>query len=139
LNEIELAPNRRGYNLVALDSAGRLLDATVFDTFASRRANEVLAAWVAALPPGPVVAGTVRDDASRLLREDAVQALRTLGVAGDLRGRPREVHVFVGVKGAPPGSAVERLGRPTARLVLGRPNPERGVELTGFDLIRPEE
>jgi Interleukin-like EMT inducer len=138
-NGVELAPDQRGYNLVALDSTGRLVAAAAFDTFARRTANAELAAWVAALPPGTVVAATVRDEASQSLDERAVQALRTLGVAGDLRGRVRQVHVLVGVKGAPLGSALERLGRPAASLLVGRPDPERGVELTGFDLIRPDD
>ena len=138
-NNTELAPNQRGYNLVALDLTGQLIAAVAFDTFNRKAANAELADWVAALPPRTIVAGVVRDEASRLLREDAIQAFRTLGVAGDLRGRVREVHVFVGVKGAPPGSALERLGRPAASLSVGRPDPERGVELTAFDLIRPDE
>jgi Interleukin-like EMT inducer len=138
-NNTELAPNQRGYNLVALDVTGRLIVAAAFDTFNRKAANAELADWVAALPPRTIVAGVVRDEASRLLREDAIHAFRTLGVAGDLRGRVREVHVFVGVKGAPLGSAIERLGRPAASLFVGRPDPELGVELTAFDLIRPDE
>ena len=139
LNEIELAPNRRGYNLVALDSTGRLVGAAVFDTYDRKGASAELAAWVGALPPRIIVVGTVRDEASRFLDESGVQALRTLGVAGDLRGHFREVHLFVGVKGAQPGSALERLGRPTAKLIVGYPDPERGVELTGFELVRSDE
>jgi hypothetical protein len=139
LNEIELAPNQRGYNVVALDSTGRRVGTAVFDTYDSKGASAELAAWVGALPPRTIVVGAVRDEASRFLDESGVQALRTLGVAGDLRGHVREVHLFVGVKGALPGSALERLGRPTARLIIGYPDPERGVELTGFELIRPGE
>jgi hypothetical protein len=54
------------------------------------------------------------------LGEDAVQALRTLGLAGDLRGRFRWSHAAIGVKGAAAGQALEMLGetRP-ATVVLG--------------------
>jgi hypothetical protein len=137
-NEVELAPNRRGYNLVALNPTGGLIAAAAFDTFGRSAANGELAAWVAALPPGTVVAGAVKDEASGLLDDAAVRALRALGTAVDLRGHFREAHAFVGVKGAPPGSALERVGRPAVSLVVGRPDPERGVELTAFDLIPPD-
>jgi Interleukin-like EMT inducer len=111
----------------------------VFDTYDRKGASAELAAWVGALPPRIIVVGTVRDEASRFLDESGVQALRTLGVAGDLRGHFREVHLFVGVKGAQLGSALERIGRPTAKLIVGHPDPERGVELTGFELVRSDE
>ncbi len=110
LDGVNLSPDRRGYNLVALDPAGRLLRASALDTFRASRSARRLAAWVAALPAGTIVAGAVRDEASGQLAEEAVQALRTLGVAGDLRSRFREAHACVGVKGATPGSALEALG-----------------------------
>ncbi|MGH2660242.1 MAG: interleukin-like EMT inducer domain-containing protein, partial [Actinomycetota bacterium] len=110
LNGAELSPNQRGYNLVALDKRGRVLAAAAFDTHARRPPSRWLAGWVQALPPGTIVAGAVRDDGSEKLTEEAVQALRTLGAAADLRGRFRKSHAFVGVKGAPPGSALEAIG-----------------------------
>jgi hypothetical protein len=147
LNGVELSPARRGYNLVAVDPTGRLLEQTVFDTFYRPEAAGQLAVWVAALPPGTVVAGAVRDEASGRLTEAAVQALGTLGVAGDLRGRFREAHAFVGVKGAAPGSAVERLGPERlevtvggVELIAGRRETPLGFELRAFALepaVRP--
>ncbi len=141
LNGVELSPDRRGYNLVALDRAGRVLKADVFDTFFEKDAAHRLAAWVAALPGGTIVAGAVRDEGSGRLTEEAMAALRTLGVAGDLRGHFREAHAFVGVKGAPVGSALEALGpRPIevtvgkVELVAGRSATRLGFELTEFAL-----
>ena len=138
-NDVELAPNSRGYNLVALDAAGHVVGTGVFDTFGRREANAELAAWIGALSPQTVVLGAVRDEASRLLDEVGVEALRTLGLAGDIRGHVREEHLFVGVKGAPPGSALERFGRPAASFSLGHPDAERGAELMGFELIRSDD
>ena len=51
INAVEHARNRRGYNLVALDPAGRVLGAETFDTFFDPAAVRQLAQWVAALPP----------------------------------------------------------------------------------------
>jgi hypothetical protein len=120
-NGTELAADERGYNLAALDPDGRLLGARVFDTFFEPEAAARLAAWVAALPAGTLVAGAVRDEASGLLTADAVRALGTLGVAGDLRGRFRESHAFVGVKGAPAATALEAMGPRAVEVTIGRP------------------
>ncbi len=141
LNGIELSPNRRGYNLVALDPEGGVRGAVGFDTFHEAEAAGRLVAWVAGLPAGTIVAGAVRDEASGRLTEAAVRALGTLGVRGDLRGRFREAHAFVGVKGAAPGTALEGLGPRRIELEVGRievgagrPAPAVGLELTEFTL-----
>ncbi len=137
VNGTELSPNQRGYNLVALDAEGRVRDSTAFDTSGRRRAARELASWIQALPAGTIVAGAVRDEGSWVLTEDAVRALRTLGVGADLRGRYRESHAFVGVKDAPPGSALEAVGPRLIELAVGRMEvvPGRlGFELTTFEL-----
>ncbi len=135
-NGVELAANRRGYNLVALAPDGQVQATGVFDTFLDPKAASRLAAFVAGLPDGTLVAGAVRDEASHRLTEEAVAALRTLGVASDLRGHFRESHAFIGVKGAAPGSALEELGPRTLTLTVGRPPPILGFELRAFALER---
>jgi len=137
-NGRELSPDRRGYNLVALDAAGQVLGARSFDTFLDEAAAHELAAWVRALPIGAVVAGAVRDEASLHLTDDALVALKSLGVAGDLRGHFREAHAFVGVKGAAPATAVEALGNRPLEVTIGRPGSPFGFELAGFALEAPE-
>ncbi|HEX2501572.1 MAG TPA: interleukin-like EMT inducer domain-containing protein [Methylomirabilota bacterium] len=141
INAVEHAGNRRGYNLVALDPAGRLLDRAAFDTFLEPDAAGRLARWIDELPAGTIVAGAAKDDASGRLDGTAHEALRTLGVVGDLRGRFRDSHAFVGVKGAPPGSALEGLGPRRVALAVGEARPEEflaedpgGFELTSFSL-----
>jgi hypothetical protein len=134
LDGVELSPARRGYNLVALAPDGGVHGVAAFDTFFEPDAAARLAGWVAALPAGTVVAGAARDEASGRLDAVAVAALRTLGVAGDLRGRFRESHAFVGVKGAAPGSALEALGPHPVELRLGRPDDGLGLELTALEL-----
>lgn len=136
VNAVERARNSRGYNLVALDQAGRVLGAETFDTFFDPRAAGRLAAWVAALPAGTIVAGAVKDDAAGRLDGAAIGALRTLGILGDLRGRFRASHAFVGLKGAPPGSALEGLGPRHVSLAVGETRPEefQGESPVGFEL-----
>jgi hypothetical protein len=141
VNDVEHARSYRGYNLVAIDPSGRVVRAEVFDTFLDPGASGRLARWLDRLPPGSVVAGSIKDEASSNLDEPAVRALRTVGVREDLRGRYRESHGFVGVKGAPPGSALEGAGRRRVTLTVeptqpgASPTRARGVELTGFALV----
>jgi hypothetical protein len=130
----EVAPNARGYNLVALDDAGRPRDRIAVDTFADPGAGRRLATWVAAQPAGTIVLGAVKDEASARLDAGAIGALATLGVRGDLRGRYRESHAFIGVKGGPPGSAVEALGAGAVEVRVGEPDWSEGMELTAFAL-----
>ena len=119
---IERSPNGRGYNLVALGPDGQVLDTANFDTHADSAANGRLAEWVAALPAGTQVAGAVRDEASMNLTQEAVDALRSLGVTGDLRGHFRWGHAFIGRRGDAPGTATEIMdGVRTAQVSLGLP------------------
>jgi hypothetical protein len=80
------------------------------------------------------VAGAAKDEASGRLTEPAVRALGALGVAGDLRGRFRESHAFVGVKGATPGTALEGLGPQAIDLIVGPARTDLGFELRDFGL-----
>ncbi len=110
VNGIDFAPNERGYNLVALTDGGEVLDAQAFDTHASPEASKAMAAWLEQWPAGTVIAGAVADEASLSLQEEAVQALATLGVGTDLRGKFRWGHAFAGVAGAEAGTALEEAG-----------------------------
>jgi len=118
---VDLAPNERGYNLVALRSEdGQLLAAAAFDTHGDDAAGAQLAAWLGRLPAGTIVAGAVRDEASLRLSQEAVVALQTLGVTTDLRAHFRWGHAFIGVVGAPAGSALEAVdGIRPAQVSLG--------------------
>lgn len=117
----DVSPGGRGYNLAVIDPVSGRVEATAnFDTHLDEGASAALAAFVAQVPPGHIVAVAAADEASRLLGADAVEALRGLGAAGDLRDRFRWGHAFIGVQGAAPGSALEALDwkRPV-RVVAG--------------------
>lgn len=131
----ERAPNRRGYNLVAISPSGVVEEPVFFDTFAKPEASADMAAWVTDLPPGTIVLGAVKDEASLRLGADAVDALATLGVRGDLRGGYRQSHAFIGVKGAPPGSAREAFGPRAVEVRVGEPDARFGLELEAFELV----
>jgi hypothetical protein len=117
----DVSPDGRGYNLAVIDPASGRVEATAsFDTHLDEGASAALATFIAQVPPGTIVAAAAADEASRLLGTDAVEALHGLGAAGDLRGKFRWGHAFIGVQGAAPGTALEALDwkRPV-RVVAG--------------------
>lgn len=129
VNGEELSPDRRGYNLVALDpKTGALLGRESFDTFLEREASARLAAFIDQLAPGTIVVAAVKDEAAGQLTEEAVAALRRIGAQEDLRGRLFASHLVVGVQGARPGTAVEAAGQRRVEAVIGR-DPRRGEML----------
>jgi hypothetical protein len=88
-----------------------------------------MVAWLESWETGTVIIGAVADTAEGIegaltLEESVVVALQQLGVTGDLRGKHRWSHAFVGVVGAPPASAPEdiQLIHP-ASVWLGVPLP----------------
>ncbi len=109
LDGVQAAPDRRGYNVAAFDPQGRLLASAAFDTHLDPAAGTRLRDWLAAQPVGAVVAGAVRDEGSLALDQAGVDGLRLVGVTGDLRGKFRCAHAFIGVRGSAPGQAAESL------------------------------
>ncbi len=124
LNGREVSPNRRGYNLVALDASGALVHAAAFDTHGDPDAGARMAQWLAGLARGLTVAGAVRDEASMNLGADAVEALAALGLRGDLRGHFRWGHAFIAVTGQPEQAAEQTSAIRPAQLSVGLPASE---------------
>jgi hypothetical protein len=119
VNGVDVSPNQRGYNLAVISPQGEVQTAS-FDTHLDPGASAALAEFIAAVPQGHMVAAAVADEASMHLSEEAVAALRSVGAAGDLRGKFRWSHALIGVKGSAPGSALEALdGLRPVTLVAG--------------------
>ena len=115
VNGRDVSPNQRGYNLVALNEMGAVTEVANFDTHADPAASAALAAWIRRQPTGAVIAGAVRDEASMALGQDAVDALRALGLQTDLRGRFRWGHAFIATVGGATGDAVVWWGQTQER------------------------
>ncbi len=137
LNGWNVSLEGTGYNMVALDpKTGTILDRRTFNTFESAAASRAMAAWVDSLSAGTLVVVAVRDEASLHLTEDAIAALRSLGLEGDLRGHFRWGHAAIGSKGLAPGTGLEQTAslRPaTVKLGLGVTRPRVAA---AFDWIR---
>jgi len=128
------SPNQRGYNLVVLSAAGEVLDSANFDTNADIHAP--MSQWLDQWEAGTIIAGAVDDEASYSLTEESVQALARLGVVTDLRGKFRWSHAFIGVVGAPVGSAVEDVALLRSVTVGVRAEVEGPVIYGGIQRIR---
>ena len=129
------ALNRRGYNLVALEpTSGQILWTDAFDTRGTPGASARLADAVQRLPAGTIVAAVVKDEGSSVLTEGAIAALRSLGGREDIRGRYRVSHLVIGVKGAPPGTAIEQSGFAQLTATIGYAPDTLGVQLREFEL-----
>ncbi len=121
VNGQDVSPNERGYNVAVIHPiTGAVEQVAAFDTHLDEEAGQALATFLADVPAGYLVAVAAADEASRLLSPAAVEALHTIGASGDLRDHFRWGHAIIGVKGAPPGSALEALDwmRPVT-LVVG--------------------
>ncbi len=114
--------SKRGYQLVAVNAQSGAVDRVgSFDTFADAAESTRLAQFIAPLPRGEIVAGVAIDDVSGKLQQSAIDALRLIGVDGDLRFQFRAGHAFIGVKGAGPGQALEQVdGRFPANVAVGK-------------------
>jgi hypothetical protein len=122
LNGIDVAANRRGYNLAVINpETGAMEQAAAFDTFADAKESNRMAELINKLPAGRIVAVAVRDEASMSLQQDAVDALASLGATADLRSKFRWGQAVIGVRGAAPGTALEAAGRDApAQVYVGR-------------------
>ena len=112
---------RTGYTLAVIAPDGRVEEVRTFNTSHHESASHELAARIAAIPKGWTAALATYYDASRALTADAVEAMHTLGMAGDLRGRFRVMHAAIGTKGAAPGTALEDVSPDAARCAIGQP------------------
>ncbi len=109
--ETKASAGRRGYNVAVIDPrTGRVLDMRGFDTAANAYEADALAAYLAGVRAGNIVALATKEDATAHLTPAAVAALRGLGSRinsiADLAG---QAHALVGVQGAAPGAAAETI------------------------------
>jgi hypothetical protein len=117
----DVAPNARGYNVAVIHpQTGQVEQVAAFDTHLDEGASQALADFLSRIPQGRIVAVAVADEAARLLGAEAVEALRGVGAAGDLREGFRWGHAVIGVQGAAPGTAAEAMDwKQPVSLVVG--------------------
>lgn len=105
--------HQSGYNVAVIHPrTGKLLDRQGFDTTPGGSDSEVpaLVDFVAGIPEGHIVAVALQDDGVALLTAEALAAFEAIGGQADPRGTTGWSHAIIGVKGAPPGTALEVAG-----------------------------
>ncbi len=127
LGGVKIGPNGRrrflksGYNFFVVDEvSGKILSTHNFDTHFSEGSSKEMAGFLSSLEKGKIVIGATWNNASRFLSAEAVEALRSIGAKEDMREEEGFCHVLIGVKGANPGQALERLDGEWAALEVGQ-------------------
>ena len=107
---LDRAANTRGYNVSVLDpTSGDVLISTVFDLVSDAEGEQAqrFVQLLHNVPRGMIVCLAVKDDGSIGLTEEVKEALRSIGARA--KGPPlRASYAVIGVKGAKPGTALER-------------------------------
>jgi hypothetical protein len=128
VNGREVAPGKRGYNVVVLDpQSGAVVSARRFDTVDDRAESRAMTDFLAQIPAGHIVALASQGDVAANLGDRTVEQLRTLGAQIDLRQTGQRAHTLIGVKGAAAGSALEQAGDSAAFIAVGRSQDERAL------------
>ncbi|HOE10618.1 MAG TPA: interleukin-like EMT inducer domain-containing protein [bacterium] len=111
--------NRTGYNIAVLDpQTGKVTKRDCFNTMADfdpstgfappeKQENTRMARFLDSVPNGHIVLASIREEGTNILQENAVRALWSCGSGVDLRKRLWLAHSMIGVKGMPPGTAME--------------------------------
>ncbi len=115
----EVSPNKRSVNIAVIHpETGRVVETAAFDTTGTEIESSKFARFVERIPAGYIVAVAGQDDVSRKLTPSAVAAFKSLGSALDLRRHYRLSYALIGVKGARPGQALERVGGEPIQLAV---------------------
>lgn len=142
----------RGVTAFVLERGDEAVGARALGTFDTHQIDGDAARFadaIARLPPGTVVALAFADKALLRWSHAATEALGSLGARGRLEAADERLsYALVGVKGAAPGTALERRSRRAAAFVeVGRPPHERApavcwawlvVARAGVDPVLPE-
>ncbi len=137
----EVSGDAEGLNAVALDAASAaVLTRDHFATGQSDAEWSRLAAWLDRLPAGTPVAIAARAGAGTApaLSPAKVELLRSLGSALEAGAPAPASYALIGVKGAAPGTALERRDASgVARLAHGGEELAARIAIRSVELVRP--
>ena len=128
INGSNFVKNATGYNIVVIDpDNGKVTASDCFNTMADYKPdfgvlpaapeNVRMARFIDEIPNGHIVIAAVREEGTNILQAETVMALQSCGSGVDLRKQLRIAHAMVGVKGMPPGTALEVVGATEALLM----------------------
>lgn len=128
VNDQEVSPLGRGYNIVVLDPKnGKMISAKSFNTADDKAQSRAMTDFIAKIPNGFIVAVAAQESAGLNLGDRTVAGLKGLGSKIDLRQTPNRSHALVGVKGAANGTADEESSDDSAFVAIGHSADERSL------------
>ncbi len=112
---------KAGYNIfVVNEKTGKILAHRSFDTHTHGEDSRGMSTFIGKIKAGRIVIAITWGNAFALLSDEAVAALKTIGAQKDIRQWPGYCHTIIGVKGANPGEAMEKLNLNKATLLVGQ-------------------
>ena len=138
VNGLNLSNRSPGYNVVVLDPhTGKRISQATFDLAKDAAHNGQLSRYIDKIADGSLV--IVAEKSRGIDSIDAVgrAALASIG-ANALESRnvsATESHVIIGVKGAAPGTAIERVEDQRLRVVVGVDRSDQPMAVTDFRLL----
>lgn len=121
----EVSRQEPGYNIVSIDSHGNVMKVASFNTADKAEASTGLVDFIAQTPNGAIVVVVSQDEIADKFTAGAFAALESIGAQNDPRKDPNRAHAIIGVKGAKPGSALERWNDGEARVSIGHVPDDR--------------
>jgi hypothetical protein len=137
----DASAGRKGINVTTLDvRTGDVINQLGFDTTANEFEAEALASAIEDLPEGAITLVVSNGDAGAHLTQEAVDALRSLGIDVTLEQMAGNYLAAVGVKGSAPGSAARSIDPNEAflRISLTRDRRQLAAQVRSIDLAPRE-
>lgn len=126
VNGREVSKQGRGYNIVVIDPQNdNVIASRFFNTADDRAQSRAMTDFLAQVRQGQIVVVAAQEDAGTNLGDRTVAMLQTIGAQVDLRRTPTYAHAIIGVKGAPPGTAIEQSSDGDVFISVGRNADER--------------
>ncbi len=136
-----VTPERRGIVMAMIDpKTGMVISADGYDTFQLASESDRLAVAIEAAPKGTIVALATYDEGTAQLNDRTRAALASVGAGEQLRDAFGKAYNLIGVKGAAPGTALEKLDTKAITLDVGV-GAAQGQPITNFhtELLRYEQ
>ena len=110
INGKNYSKNKRGYNIVVLDSkTTQIEESESFDTHGSKDEVDKMIAFVNHIERGKIVCVAVLDEGARQLTQDGAKIFGEIGGKENLYRKWHWGHGIIGIKGARRGEAIEAI------------------------------
>jgi hypothetical protein len=126
VNGREVSPLGRGYNVVVIDpDTGAVVKAQAFNTMDDKVQSRAMTEFIGAVPAWYIVVVASQKEFAENLGDRTVEMLHSIGGNIDPRQAGARMHAMIGVKGAPPGTAIEDTSDDKIFLAVGHSPDER--------------